>query len=237
MALLSTPPRRGKEEAEKPFWISFSDLMTALMVLFLVAMAVAILAVTNQVRIEVKAAQERAVMVDSCMASVQDVSQAFHGVAIHDHSIDFGPQAEFQLAKDDLTPAQEEFLRDFVPRVVAITKRPRCQAWLKRIVVDGFASKEGTYLGNLDLSIKRSERVLCVLLDPRASHTVDINDRKLIQKLFFVGGSSSNSLKEGAAESRRIELKIEFWDLKEPREAITPDIPLSDDTICPIDHR
>ena len=34
---------RGVEpdEAEKPFWISYSDLMTALMVLFLVVMAVA----------------------------------------------------------------------------------------------------------------------------------------------------------------------------------------------------
>ena len=32
--------KRAKDEAEKPFWISFADLMTALMVLFLVVMAV-----------------------------------------------------------------------------------------------------------------------------------------------------------------------------------------------------
>ena len=36
-------PKRGREEGEKPFWISFSDLMSALMVLFLVAMSVALL--------------------------------------------------------------------------------------------------------------------------------------------------------------------------------------------------
>ena len=29
--------RGSKDEAEKPFWISYADLMTALMVLFLVA--------------------------------------------------------------------------------------------------------------------------------------------------------------------------------------------------------
>ena len=46
MFILQTPRRkRAKEEAEKPFWISFSDLMTALMVLFLVAMAVALMVV------------------------------------------------------------------------------------------------------------------------------------------------------------------------------------------------
>ena len=37
--------RGGRDEAEKPFWISFADLMTALMVLFLVVMGVALLAV------------------------------------------------------------------------------------------------------------------------------------------------------------------------------------------------
>ena len=41
--------RGAKDEAEKPFWISFADLMTALMVLFLVAMSVALLAVTKTV--------------------------------------------------------------------------------------------------------------------------------------------------------------------------------------------
>ena len=41
--------KRSRGEAEKPFWISFSDLMTALMVLFLVALTVALLAITHEV--------------------------------------------------------------------------------------------------------------------------------------------------------------------------------------------
>ena len=41
--------RRAREEAEKPFWISFADLMAALTVLFLLAMSVALLAVTKNV--------------------------------------------------------------------------------------------------------------------------------------------------------------------------------------------
>ena len=47
MALRMSAKPPGREDAEKPFWISFADLMTALMVLFLVAMAVALLAVTK----------------------------------------------------------------------------------------------------------------------------------------------------------------------------------------------
>ena len=34
--------RGSREEAEKPFWISFADLMTALMVLFLVSLTLAL---------------------------------------------------------------------------------------------------------------------------------------------------------------------------------------------------
>lgn len=44
--------RSTKPEGESPFWISFSDLMTALMTLFLVVMAVTLIAVTKTVTAE-----------------------------------------------------------------------------------------------------------------------------------------------------------------------------------------
>ena len=40
--------RKAKEDAEKPFWISYSDLMTACMTLFLVVMAVEIVSLEKQ---------------------------------------------------------------------------------------------------------------------------------------------------------------------------------------------
>jgi len=42
--------RGNRSEPEKPFWISYADLMTALMVLFLVAMSVAMMTVTYNVK-------------------------------------------------------------------------------------------------------------------------------------------------------------------------------------------
>ena len=38
----TTVHRNGNEEGERPFWNSFADLMTALMVLFLVSLSVAL---------------------------------------------------------------------------------------------------------------------------------------------------------------------------------------------------
>ena len=36
-----------KEEGEKPFWISYADLMTAMMMLFLIVMTFSLVIITN----------------------------------------------------------------------------------------------------------------------------------------------------------------------------------------------
>ena len=233
---LKTPSRKAnRDEAEKPFWISFSDLMTALMVLFLVAMAVALLSVTQGLR-DIKAKEEdRTQSVSSCINEVQDITKTFDGVVIREHSIDFGSQAKFENNSYDLTKPQQAFLRNYVPRILRVAEGNVCQRFLKRIVVEGFTSDSGTYLHNLHLSTQRSERVLCALLDSRATNPIDPQDRQAIQNLFLVGGYSSNSMKKTPEESRRIELMLEFYDLKDLRDknARQPTIPL-DTSPCPI---
>lgn len=234
LGLKASSRRTNRGEAEKPFWISFSDLMTALMVLFLVAMAVALLSVTQGLR-DIKAKEDaRVISVDSCMGDVQKATKAFPGVQIREHSIDFGSLATFANNSSELSAGQQEFLRGFVPRVLDVATQPICKSWLKRIVVEGFASQDGTYLHNLDLSTKRSERVLCALLDTNAKDGIDDPHRRLIQNLFLVGGYSSNSIRPTPDESRRIELKLEFYDLKDPKEPDPQPIPLDQTTSCPI---
>jgi outer membrane protein OmpA-like peptidoglycan-associated protein len=233
LGLNTSAKRSNRDEAEKPFWISFSDLMTALMVLFLVAMAVALLSVTRGLR-DIKAKEEdRARSIESCMVEVQDKTKSFSGVVIREHSIDFGSLANFENNQDALNAGQQIFLRNYVPQVLEVAAGSTCQHWLKRIVVEGFTSQSGTYLHNLDLSTRRSERVLCALLDTKGENPISETQRRMIQNLFLVGGYSSNSIKKTPEESRRIELKLEFYDLKDPKEPSPQPIPL-DTSACPI---
>src|ERR1700689_1674159 len=161
LGVRSSCRRADKEEAEKPFWISFSDLMTALVVLFLVVMAAALLSVTAAIKDDKARENNRAQHNDNCMAQVKVYTDSIPGVQLKDHSVDFGTLAKFQNNSSELDRAQQEFLRRFVPRVLDIARGPVCQEWLKQSVVEGFASQGGTYLHNLDLSTQRSERVLC----------------------------------------------------------------------------
>jgi outer membrane protein OmpA-like peptidoglycan-associated protein len=220
LGVRSSCRRADKEEAEKPFWISFSDLMTALMVLFLVVMAAALLSVTAAIRDDKARENNRVQHIDNCMAQVKVYTDSIPGVQLRDHSVDFGTLAKFQNNSSELDRAQQEFLRRFVPRVLDIARGPVCQEWLKQIVVEGFASQGGTYLHNLELSTQRSERVLCTLLASGGPPALNEADRSLVENLFFAGGYSFNATRETDEESRRIELKLEFYALKEQQDAL-----------------
>jgi outer membrane protein OmpA-like peptidoglycan-associated protein len=210
--------RGSKEEAEKPFWISFSDLMSALMVLFLIIMSVALLAVTKRVSEEERAKVQREKEIAELLGRVQSAANEFDGVRVDGQSINFGKQANFEYGSYQLAPDRAILLRAFIPKVLAIANDPLGRKWFKRIVVEGFTDQRGSYLFNLNLSLLRSQRVLCVLLAvPTASTEVPLTDvqKEQIRDLFLVGGYSFNSAKKTPEESRRIELRLEFLGMGE----------------------
>ena len=211
--------KRGiKDEGEKPFWISYADLMTALMMLFLVTMSVALLAVTKTVseseRKKALREQEIVKLLDKVEAAAKE-----HGVTVdrNRNVIDFGELARFDTNSHKVMPEQEKLLRVFVPRVLAVARDELGKKWLKRIVVEGFADQRGSYLLNLNLSMQRSQRVLCVLLAPPfpGERAMDRSELEQIRELFLVGGYSFNSAKASLDASRRIELRLEFYEVDE----------------------
>jgi outer membrane protein OmpA-like peptidoglycan-associated protein len=273
----------AKGEAEKPFWISYADLMTALMVMFLVAMTVAMLAVTNSVRdiakkngelqttaaeiarqkdeaeqknIDLKKAMvkleayeqelkqyqktaeerehdrlkaERERAISELLDDVAKAALKFPGVTVDkdQKTINFGDRAHFDKGSYALTQQQAELLRAFVPEVLTIARSDLGRKWIKQVVVEGFASPEGDYLYNLNLSMERSQRVLCVLLAPPDPAEIPMTRSELeqVRDLFLVGGYSFNAAKFDAAtrsydKSRRVELRLEFLGIGERRPAI-----------------
>lgn len=206
-------PRRGRDEGEKPFWISYADLMTALMMLFLVVMAVSLFAITSR-----GDAHEKEI--DACMVEFQGMAnKADEGVKVDvkNRRVSFGERARFADKDYNLSTASAERLREFAPVVLRFADTGCGKKLLKRVVVEGYTSKTGSYLVNLDLSLKRAHSVLCALLDPQAPVVSPLseNQKQHIRTLFFVGGYSFNAGKGTDEEDRRVELKLEFWGLDE----------------------
>lgn len=210
--------RGGRDEPEKPFWISFSDLMTALMVLFLVAMSVALHAVTKTVTEAERARDERDKDLAKLLDQIKQVAEPLELTVHADRNvIDFEKQAQFEIGSHELRANDRAVLRRFVPNVLEIARNDLGRKWLKRIVVEGFTDQSGSYLFNLNLSLQRSQRVLCELLGPARPDDppMTIEEREQISELFLVGGYSFNSAKSTPEESRRIELRLEYYAIGE----------------------
>mgnify|MGYP000557117135 CR=1 FL=1 len=171
--------QEGDSDATSATWISFADLMTALMVLFLVAMAVALLSVTEGLRQQDDQRVQRDKGISSCLQDIAQMTQekSLAGVQLRGQTLELGTLAEFPKDSHQLDAQRADFLRDFVPKMLDIARTPACQMWLKRFVLEGYASPEGSYLYNLNLSLARSQRVLCVLLDAKASPTTKDKDK------------------------------------------------------------
>lgn len=218
-------PKRGRDEAEKPFWISYADLMTALMVLFLVVMAVALLAVTRTVSQREKEEEQHRQDIERLLDRFEEVArqERFRGITIdRDRNVvDFGSRAQFPFAKFTLTAEQQLLLRTFVPEILAVANDELGRRVLKEIVVDGFTDKTGSYLSNLNLSLQRSQRVLCALFaKPGPGELAMASDQlEQVRAMFVVGGYSFNAVKETDEESRRVEMRLQFLGVRETRQS------------------
>lgn len=210
---------RGRDEAEKPFWISFADLMTGLMVLFLIVMGVAILAVTKNVTEKERAEQRHRIEIKMLLDRFEDAAKRYDGITVDKerHIIHFGDRARFAFAKSSLSPDQEAILRGFVPEMLSLANDDLGRRVLKRMVVEGFTDKTGTYLSNLNLSLQRSQRVLCAMFASAGQNLLSMEEREQVRRLFLVGGYSFNAARETDEESRRVEMRLEFLGVNETR--------------------
>ena len=211
--------RGGRDEAEKPFWISFADLMTALMVLFLVVMGVALLAVTKNVTEKEKKEEQHRQDIENILDRFEQAAKQYDGIKVDRRRsvIDFGDRARFALAKYTLSSDQEAVLRQFVPEILRLANDDLGKRVLKRVVVEGYTDKTGTYLSNLNLSLQRSQRVLCTMFATNGASLLTEEQKESVRSLFLVGGYSFNAAKETDGESRRVEMRIEFLGLDESR--------------------
>lgn len=220
-----TVRRRVADEEEKPFWISFADLMSALMVLFLVVMSAALVSITKAVNDQTSANDRREDEIEQIVEQLGEAAKRFDGITVNAQRrvIDFGDRARFAVSSSYLDDGQRRRLRSFVPEILVIADSDLGRKVLKRVVVEGFTDKTGKYLENLNLSLQRSARVLCSMFEPPTLDEVPFSDaqRQQIQQLFLVGGFSSNAAKATNEESRRVEMRLEFLAVGESRPPAT----------------
>jgi outer membrane protein OmpA-like peptidoglycan-associated protein len=211
--------RGSRDEAEKPFWISFADLMTALMVLFLVVMGVALLAVTKNVTEKEKKEEQHRRDIELVLDRFEKAAKRYDGIRVDRGRsvIDFGDRAQFGFGRFTLSTEQEVVLRQFVPEILNLANDGLGRKVLKRVVVEGYTDRTGSYLSNLNLSLQRSQRVLCTMFAEAGPSLLSADQKESVRALFLVGGYSFNASRATDEESRRVEMRLEFLGVDEQR--------------------
>jgi outer membrane protein OmpA-like peptidoglycan-associated protein len=110
--------------------------------------------------------EQRNIQIERLLDGIDDAVRRQKGVRFDRtrRVIGFGSGALFRRGRYDLTVEQVNALRRVAPALVAIKRTRPGRRWLKQIVAEGFADRTGSYLYNLNLSLQRSQQVLCALL-------------------------------------------------------------------------
>jgi hypothetical protein len=121
----------------------------------------------------------------------------------------------------------------FVKKLIPKINEENRSGILKDIQVVGFTNKNGDYLYNLNLSLQRSHRLVCVLLQDQLAQEklFDINEINLIKDYFLVSGYSFNNSTKSVENDRRIELRMNYIPIGEEK---SNGVPLTNFGVCHI---
>lgn len=225
LGMRAAAPQRPKSEGEKPFWISYADLMTALMILFLVVMVASLMMMTKRIADAEQGEKARAADIAQLCHRLQIKAKGLNPnivVDCRDNRINFGEAGRFGYNDYKLRPDGQLALRQVVPLVIDAALSDEGKKWFKQVLIEGFTDTDGSYLYNLHLSLQRSEWVMCTMLDDRLAPSTGLTaeQKHQVRELFLAGGVSFNNAKDSKEASRRVELRLQFYGLKDATSAM-----------------
>jgi outer membrane protein OmpA-like peptidoglycan-associated protein len=221
---LAAEPVDVDTEAQEAHWIPLSDLMTGLMVIFL------LIAVMYMMKVEADTDRIRTVAI-----AYSEIRDALYEELQHEFQRDLGPW-KAEILKSDLTirfnepeilfasgsselkPEFKAILADFFPRYVRILTSARYRDAVSEIRIEGHTSSdwsgqtspEDAYFHNMELSQARTRTTLSYVLQ---LPDVAADRAWLTHSLTANGLSSSRPIlnadhTEDADRSRRVEFRI-----------------------------
>jgi chemotaxis protein MotB len=206
------------EDGDQQHWLSYSDLMSALLLMFALFLMVTIL--HNQKQIE-KKDQVIKQVIGVKTQIIKELQKAFKDSNLNmkvdpqTGAIRFSDGVFFDTNSYKISRAGKKNLEEFVPKYISILLSDRFKDHIAQIIVEGHTDNDGSYLYNLDLSQQRASAVVKVILSndfPNFKHKKELrqfitaNGRSFIDPIKDKNGNIIKS------KSRRVEFKFRLKD-------------------------
>jgi len=211
-------PIQYTEEDGNHYWMSYSDLMSALLLIFALLLMVNIY--DNQIAIA-----EKDQMIEDALGVktniIEDLNQSFINSNL-DMEIDpqtgailFSSGVFFDYDSANVSDEGLNSLKSFVPQYIKILLSEKYKNYVSQIIVEGHTDQEGSYLYNLELSQNRSFAVVEKIFSDEFPEFY--GQAKLKELITSNGRSFTVPIYDSSGEvdrvkSRRVEFKFQLKD-------------------------
>lgn len=229
------------DNEETTYWLSYSDMMAALLLVFVLIISFTMLQAKRQYEDKEKQLEEQQNMLVQQQEIMEQQQQQLDKVigvrsdlasALRDEfdgtdlkvsvdpstgAITLDSSILFDVNKYDIKESGQEFLEDFLPRYIGVLLKPEFKEYISEIIIEGHTDTNGTYMHNLELSQDRALSVarFCVMDD---SQVLSKEELEAIRPILTANGRSYSdpvydvSGNVDMAASRRVEFKFRLTD-------------------------
>lgn len=202
---------RRKSTSSPNYWMSFADLMSALLMVFILLLVTVILDYREDLASKEKQIEEITnVKSEIISALIKEFENSNIDLAIDPDTgaIQLATNIMYKYNSSEIAEEGKETLEKFVPKYLDILLQDEYRNEISSIIIEGHADNSGDYLYNLDLSQERAFSVLKVIYDEDFPHF----EQKENSKEVVTANGRSNMVpvytkdnKYDAEASRRVE--------------------------------
>lgn len=206
--------KKRSQEEEPGFWISFSDLMASILIIFILLFVYKLVEYQASLTEKEQQIQE---LTSTRVKIIEMLQEEFEKENI-DINIDpktgtikLNESILFDTSKSELKKEGKEFAKKFIPIYVKILLGNKdIKSQLSQIIIEGHTDDVGSYMSNLKLSQDRTLSVAKFLLDDE----FDYKYKKDLQEYVTLNGRSySDPILDKSGQvnrnaSRRVEIKF-----------------------------
>lgn len=219
-------------EEKESFWVSYTDLMSGLVIIFALVLMVAMYNMQDTFEKANAEIQEKKETIDKQNKMIEDVVgvkaqlidelvRAFKDSKLNlqvdpqTGAIRFSGGVFFETNSTKVSDAGKEYLNEFIPKYIGIILSDQFRDDIAQIIVEGHTDTKGGYLYNLNLS---QGRALSVVQEIYSKGFTDFQYKDQLQNIITANGRSysipiyDKSGKIDANKSRRVEFKFRLKD-------------------------
>lgn len=227
--------KHRREEEETSYWLSYSDMMAALLLIFILIISFTLLqsqtvyeekeneliAQKELVEEQQEQLEEQQEQLDKLIGIrkelIEALKQEFEGsdlsVAVDSKtgSIALDSSILFDSGQFSLKATGEDLLKKFLPKYIKVLTSKDFKDYVSEIIIEGHTDSTGSYLFNLELSQKRALSVSSFCLDTEKNVLSQAQVDRLRKIVTANGKSFSNPvLDANGGENQNASRRVEF---------------------------